>query len=132
MKNGKFHVYRVRLFGEYPYLIAILCSWGFCYFLTTADLIPEESEARTDKNISLQTIHDSPWLRVPTPFQFGLPVFNLGLFAAFLVSALTSVFESVGDYHAIARVSNERAPPSHAINRGILAESMGTKVSLIT
>jgi hypothetical protein len=43
------------------------------------------------------------------------------------VSALTSVFESVGDYHAIARVSEERPPPSHAINRGILAEGMEKK-----
>lgn len=35
---------------------------------------------------------------------------------------MTSVFESVGDYHAAARVSDERAPATHAINRGIIAE----------
>lgn len=45
---------------------------------------------------------------------------------AFVASSLTSVFESVGDYHAAARVSNERPPPSHAINRGIMAEGMYT------
>ncbi|VDO29024.1 unnamed protein product, partial [Brugia timori] len=49
-----------------------------------------------------------------------------GLFCAFVISALTSVFESVGDYHAAARVSEERSPPSHAINRGILAEGCGS------
>jgi nucleobase transporter 1/2 len=43
---------------------------------------------------------------------------------AFIASSLTSVFESVGDYHAAARVSNEPPPPSHAINRGIIAEGM--------
>lgn len=46
----------------------------------------------------------------------------MGLFLAFVISALTSVFESVGDYHTAARVSDERSPPSHAINRGIIAE----------
>lgn len=51
-----------------------------------------------------------------------MPRFNVGLFIAFSISALTSVIESVGDYHAIARVSGEKNPPSHAINRGILAE----------
>lgn len=42
---------------------------------------------------------------------------------------MTSVFESVGDYHAAARVSEERPPPSHAINRGILAEGLGSLIS---
>uniref|UniRef100_A0A914RB54 Uncharacterized protein n=1 Tax=Parascaris equorum TaxID=6256 RepID=A0A914RB54_PAREQ len=58
--------------------------------------------------------------------QYGALKFHTGLFLAFVVSALTSVFESVGDYHAAARVSDERAPPSHAINRGILAEGSGS------
>lgn len=56
--------------------------------------------------------------------QYGWPRFNTGLFMLFSVSALTSVFESIGDYHAIARVSGERSPPSHAINRGIMAEGL--------
>lgn len=53
-----------------------------------------------------------------------MPRFNMGLFLAFVVSAITSVIESVGDYHAIAHVSRERNPPSHAINRGIMAEGI--------
>ncbi|CAD5222731.1 unnamed protein product [Bursaphelenchus okinawaensis] len=128
-KNGKFHWYRVNLFGQYPYLIAILISWGFCAILSLLELVPAESAARTDKIRNLEAISNAPWFRVPYPGQFGPPRFNASLFFAFLVSALTSVFESVGDYHAIARVSEERSPPSHAINRGILAEGMGSFVS---
>ncbi|CAD5232163.1 unnamed protein product [Bursaphelenchus xylophilus] len=128
-KNGKFHWYRVNVFGQYPYLIAILVSWGFCAFLSILDLVPANSEARTDKVQNLNAIANSPWFRIPYPGQYGAPKFNASLFFAFLVSALTSVFESVGDYHAIARVSEERSPPSHAINRGILAEGMGSFIS---
>jgi nucleobase transporter 1/2 len=91
-KNGKFHVYRVNIFGEYPYLIAILFSWGFCALLTNFNLIAPDSEARTDKNLSMIAIRESPFFRAPYPFQFGTPKFNAGLFFAFLVSALTSVF----------------------------------------
>lgn len=102
-KNGKFHVYRVNIFGQYPYLIAILFSWGFCAFLTMFNLVGPDSEARTDKNQSMIAIRESPFFRAPYPFQFGTPKFNAGLFFAFLVSALTSVFESVGDYHGKVR-----------------------------
>ena len=42
---------------------------------------------------------------------------------------MASVFESVGDYHAIARISQERPPPSHAINRGIFTEAFGSFIS---
>ncbi|VDK45351.1 unnamed protein product [Anisakis simplex] len=113
------------LFG-FQYLIAILTSWGFCLFLTVANLVPEDSAARLDKNETLAVIRHAPWFRLPYPGQFGAPQFHMGLFLAFVVSALTSVFESVGDYHAAARVSDERSPPSHAINRGILAEGSGS------
>ncbi|TKR60409.1 hypothetical protein L596_027662 [Steinernema carpocapsae] len=128
-KNRKFRMFRTNIFGQYPYLIAILLSWGFCVFLTITNMVPEGSEARTDKNASMNVIRESPWFRIPYPGQFGAPKFHAGLFFAFIVSALTSVFESVGDYHAAARVSEERAPPSHAINRGILAEGAGSFLS---
>ena len=61
--------------------------------------------------------------------QYGGPKFHAGLFCGFLVSAMASVFESVGDYHAIARISQERPPPSHAINRGIFTEAFGSFIS---
>lgn len=53
-----------------------------------------------------------------------MPKINLGLFVGFLVSAQTTLFEALGNYHSIARVSEERPPPSHAINRGILIEGI--------
>ncbi|EFP11248.1 hypothetical protein CRE_30707 [Caenorhabditis remanei] len=129
IKDRKFHWYKVNIFGQYPYLIAICTSWLFCIVLTVFDLTPPGSAARVDKNISLQVIESASWLEVPYPGKFGAPQFNLGLFLLFCLSAMTSVFESVGDYHAAARVSEERPPPSHAINRGILAEGIGSLIS---
>ncbi|KAK6108215.1 Permease family protein [Brugia pahangi] len=123
-KNNRFAIVRTNIFGQYPYLIAILTSWGFCLFLTLTDLTAPDSAARLDKNETLAVIKRAEWFRFPYPV--GVPQFHTGLFCAFVISALTSVFESVGDYHAAARVSEERSPPSHAINRGILAEGCGS------
>ncbi|GMR58177.1 hypothetical protein PMAYCL1PPCAC_28372, partial [Pristionchus mayeri] len=129
VKEGRFHWYRVPLFGQYPYLIAILISWAFCLFLTVTDLADSGSEARLDKAASMEVLRNAPWFKVPHPGQFGVPKLHVGLLMGFILSALTSVIESVGDYHAAARVSQERSPPSHAVNRGILAEGLGSFIS---
>ncbi|MCP9264869.1 Solute carrier family 23 member 2 [Dirofilaria immitis] len=115
-KNNRFAIVRTNIFGQYPYLIAILTSWGFCLFLTLTNLTAPDSAARLDKNETLAVIKHADWC----------PAIPYRTFCAFVISALTSVFESVGDYHAAARVSEERSPPSHAINRGILAEGCGS------
>ncbi|KAI1721932.1 permease family domain-containing protein [Ditylenchus destructor] len=129
MSNGRFKWTKLNVFGQYPYLTAILFSWGLCLILTSLDLLPPGSIARTDRNATVSAIQNAPWIRIPFPGQFGPPLVNIGLFVAFLVSAQTTLFEAVGNYHAVARVSDERPPPSHAINRGILAEGLGCFIS---
>ncbi|KAI1728588.1 permease family domain-containing protein [Ditylenchus destructor] len=129
MSKGQFKWTKLNVFGQYPYLTAILFSWGLCLILTSMDLLPAGSIARTDRNATVSAIQNAPWIRIPFPGQFGPPEVNIGLFVAFLVSAQTTLFEAVGNYHAVARVSEERPPPSHAINRGILAEGLGCFIS---
>ena len=46
-----------------------------------------------------------------------------------LTGLLASLIESVGDYHACARLSGARPPPKHAMNRGIAAEGIGVFVA---
>ena len=53
--------------------------------------------------------------------QFGLPTFGAGAFTAFLAVTVASMVESVGDYQATAIICNVPKPPTHSINRGILA-----------
>lgn len=42
-----------------------------------------------------------------------------------LAGVISSMVESVGDYHACARLSGAPPPPKHAINRGIGIEGLG-------
>ena len=46
-----------------------------------------------------------------------------------LTGLLASLIESVGDYHACARLSGAPPPPKHAMNRGIAAEGIGVFVA---
>jgi len=54
--------------------------------------------------------------------QFGTLGFNAAVFIGFLTAFIASAIESVGDYLAISRATDNYPPPRHAINRGILIE----------
>ena len=58
--------------------------------------------------------------RVPYPGQWGLPTVTVAGFVAMLATIVASIIESVGDYHACAKLSELPRPPTHAINRFVL------------
>lgn len=57
--------------------------------------------------------------------QWGLPTVSLAGVLGILAGVISSMIESVGDYHACARLSGAPPPPRHAINRGIGIEGLG-------
>ncbi|KAK0132948.1 Solute carrier family 23 member 1 [Merluccius polli] len=61
----------------------------------------------------------------PTAGQWGLPTVSLAGVFGILAGVISSMIESVGDYHACARLSGAPPPPKHAINRGIGIEGLG-------
>jgi nucleobase transporter 1/2 len=46
-----------------------------------------------------------------------------------MAATVCSIFESVGDYFAAARLSGAPLPPAHAINRGITLEGVSSIIS---
>uniref|UniRef100_A0AC35TWI0 Solute carrier family 23 member 2 n=1 Tax=Rhabditophanes sp. KR3021 TaxID=114890 RepID=A0AC35TWI0_9BILA len=116
---------RYRLFGNFPYLIAIFVCWGFCGLLTITNIEPVEGEARVDKNASLITLQTAPWIQLPYPGQFGSPLFHPGLFAGFFTSCVICMIESIGSYKIVAVISQESPPNSSIISRAIIMEGLG-------
>lgn len=57
--------------------------------------------------------------------QWGVPTVSLAGVVGILAGVISSMIESVGDYHACARLSGAPPPPKHAINRGIGIEGLG-------
>ncbi len=110
-----------RLFESYPILLAILAAWAIAGIFTLTGTFPEGHPSHT----SFETVKSSPWLRVPYPFQWGIPQFGLAALVGMLAGYIASMVESVGDYFACARLSGAPKPDSKVINRGITFEGIG-------
>uniref|UniRef100_F6W7L1 Solute carrier family 23 member 2 n=1 Tax=Ciona intestinalis TaxID=7719 RepID=F6W7L1_CIOIN len=126
------YVDRSGFFRMFPVLIALLSAWLLCYIFTVTNVFPNDPtkpyyKARTD--IRANVIYNSPWFRFPYPGQWGLPVVTVGGVIGMLVAVICSTIESIGDYHACARLANVPPPPSHALNRGILMEGIGVMLA---
>ncbi|GMT26122.1 hypothetical protein PFISCL1PPCAC_17419, partial [Pristionchus fissidentatus] len=126
-----FRVVRVRVFGQFPYLISVGFVWFLCLILTLTGAEPEEGQARVDKSANMRVLAESPWVQVPYPGQFGLPRIDIGLMCGFMASAVSSVIENLGSYAMAARVSEQRRPPKSTVNRAIIVEGVGSMIAAL-
>ncbi|KAM9481608.1 xan_ur_permease domain-containing protein isoform 2-T2 [Clarias gariepinus] len=127
-KAKKVHISRINIFQMLPVLLGITVSWLICYLLTIYNVLPSDPEgygylARTD--VKGDVMGNAPWFRFPYPGQWGMPTVSLPGVLGILAGIISSMIESVGDYHACARLSGAPPPPRHAINRGIGIEGLG-------
>uniref|UniRef100_A0A8C9TSE4 Solute carrier family 23 member 4 n=2 Tax=Scleropages formosus TaxID=113540 RepID=A0A8C9TSE4_SCLFO len=127
-KTKSFHSAKMYIFQILPVLLGITLSWLVCYLLTTYEVLPSHPEkygyqARTD--LKGDVIAQAPWFRLPYPGQWGMPTVSLAGVFGILAGVTSSMVESVGDYHACARLSGAPPPPKHAINRGVAMEGVG-------
>ncbi|XP_053318289.1 solute carrier family 23 member 1-like isoform X2 [Spea bombifrons] len=124
----KCHISKVYLFQIFPVLLGISISWLICFILTFTNALPSKPDsygyfARTD--VKGDVLSQAPWFRFPYPGQWGLPTISFAGVFGILAGVISSMIESVGDYHACARLSGAPPPPKHAINRGIGIEGIG-------
>uniref|UniRef100_A0A8C9RCA9 Solute carrier family 23 member 4 n=1 Tax=Scleropages formosus TaxID=113540 RepID=A0A8C9RCA9_SCLFO len=127
-KAKRFHTSRVYIFQILPVLLGITLSWLICYLLTVYEVLPSDPSkygflARTD--IKGDVVGQAPWFRFPYPGQWGVPTVSLAGVFGILAGVISSMVESIGDYHACARLSGAPPPPRHAINRGVGMEGVG-------
>ncbi|XP_045168875.2 solute carrier family 23 member 2-like isoform X2 [Mercenaria mercenaria] len=125
--SGGCRIIRYPLHQVFSILISIIFNWGLCAILTAAGVFPDDPnalgyKARTDARNDV--IRDNPWFNFPYPGQFGPISFSAAALISFLIATLISVLDSIGDYYACARVCRVPAPPSHAVNRGIMIEGL--------
>ena len=114
-----------RAFELYPILLAIVIAWLVAIACTLAGIFPEGHPSYT----SFENLKAAPWVRVPTPFQWGMPQFGLAAAVGMFAGYLASVVESVGDYYACARLSGAPVPDKKTIDRGITFEGIGCLVA---
>uniref|UniRef100_A0A3B3Z8Q7 Uncharacterized protein n=1 Tax=Periophthalmus magnuspinnatus TaxID=409849 RepID=A0A3B3Z8Q7_9GOBI len=127
-KAKKLHTTRIYVFQILPVLLGSSISWLICYLLTKYNVLPSDPSqygylARTD--LKGDVMAQAPWISLPYPGQWGMPTVSLAGVVGILAGVISSMIESVGDYHACARLSGAPPPPKHAINRGIGIEGLG-------
>ncbi|CAI5449092.1 unnamed protein product [Caenorhabditis angaria] len=123
---------KVRLFGQFPYLLSTIFAWLICFIMTVTNLEPENGQARTDKNVTMTVLRQSSWIHIPLPFAYGTPKFVGGIFFGFVASCLASIIENIGSYDLLARTSHQQPPPKDAINRAIAFEGIGSLIAAMT
>jgi len=117
--------HRHKIFELFPILLGILGAWGVAWLLTATGVFGPDHPA----HVSGANVAAAPWIRVPRPFQWGLPVFAAPAIVGMLAGYLASIVESVGDYYACARMSGAPVPDARTINRGITFEGLGCVVA---
>lgn len=114
-----------RVFELFPIMLAILCAWGVAaIFTSTGTFGPEHPAA-----VKLDAVRNAPWVRVPYPFQWGLPQFGAPAIIGMLAGYIASMVESVGDYYACARLSGAPIPDGKTVNKGIGMEGIGCLIA---
>ncbi len=112
---------RARAFELYPILLAIVGAWAVSIALTMAGVFPEGHASHA----SFDNLKNAPWVRIPTPFQWGMPQFGVAAFVGMFAGYAASMVESIGDYYACARMSGAPTPDEKTVNRGITFEGIG-------
>ena len=114
-----------RAFELFPILLGILVPWGLSALLTATGVFGPGHPA----HVSVAAVAAAPWVRVPLPFQWGLPVFGAAAAIGMLAGYIASIVESVGDYYACARLAGAPVPGRRTIDRGIGMEGVGCLVA---
>ncbi|XP_007903282.1 xan_ur_permease domain-containing protein isoform X1 [Callorhinchus milii] len=127
-RSKQCHISWMYMFQIFPVLLGIVVSWLFCFILTECKVFPEDPDdygyqARTD--VKSDVVQRADWFRFPYPGQWGVPTISIAGVFGILAGMISSMIESVGDYHACARLSGAPPPPKQAINRGIGIEGIG-------
>ncbi|GCB67042.1 xan_ur_permease domain-containing protein [Scyliorhinus torazame] len=131
-RSKKCHIYWINIFQLFPVLLGIVVSWIISFLLTHFNAFTDDPDAygyyaRTD--LKRDVIVESNWFRIPYPGQWGLPTVSLAGIFGIMAGVISSMIESVGDYHACARLCGAHAPPKDAINRGIGIEGIGCLIA---
>lgn len=110
-----------RIFELFPILLGMGGAWAVAAILTATDVFPADHPAYC----SLDKVAAAAWVRVPMPFQWGMPAFNVAAIIGLLAGVIASIVESIGDYYACARLAGAPIPTAKVVSKGIGMEGVG-------
>ncbi|XP_047318485.1 nucleobase-ascorbate transporter 11 [Impatiens glandulifera] len=133
-----------RVFQIYAVPMSVVIIWAYAFLLTTGGAynfggcssdIPSSNiltdacrkhaytmkHCRTDVSNAMRT---ADWVRIPYPFQWGIPTFRLRTSLIMIVVSIVASVDSVGTYHKTAVELNLLPPSKGILSRGIGLEGL--------
>jgi nucleobase transporter 1/2 len=116
-----------RLFLLFPVLLAIVTGWVIAIIISAVGWVGPGHPAFVD----WAKVAEAPWVSyMPiVPFKWGVPQFKIALILAMVAAYLASMIESIGDYYAVARISEAPTPTASMISRGLGTEGIGCLIA---
>ncbi|MBW1863494.1 MAG: purine/pyrimidine permease [Deltaproteobacteria bacterium] len=116
-----------RVFLLFPVLLAIITGWVLASIISVLGIIEPGHPAYVD----WAKVAAAPWFSIKPiiPFKWGFPQFQIALILAMVAAYLASMIESIGDYYAVARISEAPTPTSSMISRGLGTEGIGCLIA---
>ncbi|XP_035549487.1 nucleobase-ascorbate transporter 11-like isoform X1 [Juglans regia] len=131
------HIFRI-----YAVPLSIMLIWTYAFFLTAGGAynykgcspdIPSSNilidacrkhaytmkHCRTDVSNAWRA---AAWVRIPYPFQWGIPIFHLRTSMIMIIVSLVASVDSVGTYHSASLQVNSKPPTPGIVSRGIAME----------
>ncbi|KAD5960676.1 hypothetical protein E3N88_12148 [Mikania micrantha] len=128
-----------RVFQIYAVPLSIVIIWAYAFFLTAGGAynykgcspnIPVSNmlndscikhaytmkHCRTDASNAWET---ADWIRIPYPFQWGIPIFHLKTSIIMIIVSLVASVDSVGTYYSASMHINAKPPTRGIVSRGI-------------
>ncbi|KAM3327828.1 nucleobase-ascorbate transporter 11 isoform X1 [Capsicum galapagoense] len=136
---GGITIFGRRVFRIYAVPVSVMIIWAYAFFLTAGGAynfkgcspnIPNSNilidacrkhadtmrHCRTDVSNAMRT---AAWVRIPYPFQWGVPTFRLRTSFIMVIVSLVASIDSIGSYHSAAIRMNLKAPTPGIVSRGI-------------
>jgi len=116
--------------GSIPVLASVIISSLVCFLLSSLGFFDDGHAA------SIGALQNTSLIPSKLPiFTWGLPKFEFSFMVVMFVAYIVSIFESIGDYNAIAEISQDEEnklldlTSEKRINSGILFEGFGCLIA---
>ncbi|SHG83987.1 uracil-xanthine permease family protein [Halobaculum gomorrense] len=111
---------RSRAFRLFPVLLGIVVAYAVALALSAAGVYAPGTPGYVD----LGPVAEAPLAVAIYPLQWGVPRVTASFVVGMLAGVIASIIESLGDYHAVARLSGVGAPSEKRITHGIGMEGI--------
>ena len=109
-----------KVFQLFPVLLGIVVAWILAAALSVSGVIGPDAPGYVD----LASVAAADPVHPIYPLQWGTPSVTPAFVIGMLAGIAASIVESIGDYHAVARLSGMGAPSSERMTHGIGMEGV--------